>query len=123
MSQALRRVTWSPFTQDIERIEMPRKFTWPPFTIYYEKTDPVERVSHYIQMMSLYLHNDALMSKVLLLSLGLTAMRWFTSLRKGSIHNFGELIQSFGAWFVTCSKVPNLIGSLLSMRMRSGETL
>ena len=50
-------------------------------------------------------------------------MRWFNDLRKGSIQNFKELIEAFGAKFITCSKVPQPIGSLLSLRMRSGETL
>ena len=57
---------------------------WSPFTIYDGKTDLVEHVSHYIQMMSLYSHNDGLMCKVFPSSLGLTTMRWFNSLRKGS---------------------------------------
>ena len=95
----------------------------PPFTIYDGKTDLVEHVSHYIQMMSLYSHNDGLMCKVFLPSLGPTAMRWFNGLRKRSIQNFRELMQAFGARFITCSKVPQPIGSLLSMRMKSGKTL
>lgn len=74
-------------------------------------------------MISLYSYNDRLMCKVFASSLGPTTMRWFNDLRKGSICNFGELIQAFRARFITCSKVPQLIGSLLSMRMRSGKTL
>ena len=35
-----------------------RWFTLPPFIIYDGKTDPIEHVSHYIQIMSLYSHND-----------------------------------------------------------------
>ena len=31
-------------------------------------------------------------------------------------------MQAFGARFITCSKVPQLIVALLSMRIRSGET-
>ena len=123
MSRALRRAARSLFSDEIECMEMPRWFTRPPFTIYDGKTDPVEYVSHYIQMMSLYSHNDGLMCKVFPSSLRPTAMRWFNGLRKGSIRNFEELMQAFGARFITCSKVPQPIGALLSMRMRSGETL
>ena len=68
---------------------MPSKFTRLPFNSYDGKTDPVEYVSHYIQMMSLHSHNDALMCKVFPSSLGPTALRWFNVLRKCSIHNFG----------------------------------
>ena len=41
---------------------------------------------------------------------------------KGSIHNFGELIQKFGARFMTCSRVPQPVDVLLSMKMGIGET-
>ena len=50
-------------------------------------------------------------------------MRWFNGLRKGSIRNFRELMQAFGLRFITCSRVPQLIVSLLFVRIRSGETL
>ena len=50
-------------------------------------------------------------------------MRWFNGLRKGSIHSFSELIQEFGARFITCNQVPQPVDVLLSMKMRIGETL
>lgn len=50
-------------------------------------------------------------------------MRWFNKLEKGSIHNFEELIQDFGAKFMTCSLVPQPIDYLLLMSMGEGETL
>ncbi|XP_030936227.1 uncharacterized protein LOC115961375 [Quercus lobata] len=96
MSHALRKATQSPFSDDIERAPMPNRFTRPPFNSYDGKTDSVEHVSHYIQMMSLHTHNDALMCKVFPSSLGPTALRWFNGLQKGSIHSFAELIQEFG---------------------------
>ena len=74
-------------------------------------------------MMSLHTHNDALMFKVFPSSFGPSALRWFNGLRKGSIHSFSELIQEFGVRFVTCSRVPQLVDALLSMKMRVGETL
>ena len=119
----LSKAARSPFLEEIERTEMLRWFTCPPFTIYGGNTDPVEHVSHYIHMMLLYSHNDGLTCKVFLSSLGPTAMRWFNKLRKGSFKSFRKLIQQFGVRFITCSKVPQPINALLSMRMRSGETL
>ena len=74
-------------------------------------------------MMSLHTHNDALMYKVFPSSLKPTALRWFNGLRKGSIHSFAELIQEFGAQFITCSRVLQPMDPLLSMKMRVGETL
>ena len=71
---------------------MPSRFTRPLFNSYDGKTNPVEQVNHYIQMMSLHTHNDALMCKVFPSSLGPTILRWFNELRKGSIPSFFELI-------------------------------
>ena len=84
---------------------MPSRFTRPLFNSYDGKIDPIEHVSHYIQMMSLHTHNNALMCKVFPSSLGPTALRWFNGLRKGSIHSFAELIQEFGIRFITYSQV------------------
>ena len=99
------------------------RFTRPPFNSYDGKTDPVEHVSHYIQMMSLHTYNDALMCKVFPSSLGPTILRWFNGLRKGSIHSFVELIQDFGVWFMTCRRILQPVDALLSMKMGARETL
>ena len=102
---------------------MPSRFTQLPFNSYDGKMDLVEHVSHYIQMMSLHTHNDALMCKVFPLSLGPITLRWFNGLRKGSIHNFSVLNQEFSVQFITCSRVPHPVDVLLSMKMGAGETL
>ncbi|XP_023881004.1 uncharacterized protein LOC111993397 [Quercus suber] len=122
MSRALRRAARSPFSDDIERAQMPNRFTRPPFNICETKRDPIEHVNHYIHMMSLHSHNDALICKVIPSSLGLTALRWFNGLRKGPIHTFAELILEFGVRFVTCSQVPQLVDVLLSTKMKVEET-
>ena len=82
MSRALCRAARSPFSEEIEQAPMPSRFMRPPFNSYDRRTDPVEHVSHYIHMMSLYIHNDALMCKVFPSSLGPTALRWFNGLQK-----------------------------------------
>lgn len=101
---------------------MLRHFTRPPFTYYDGKTDPMEHVSHFTQLMALYSWNDGLLCKVFPSSLSPTAMRLFNGLKKGSIHNFEELVQAFRAYFVTCNQVPQPIDILLSMKMRGEET-
>ena len=119
--RALRRSARSPFLGDIEWAPMPSRFTRPPFNSYDGKMDPVENVSHYIQMMSLHSNNDALMCKVFPLSLRPTTLRWFNRLRKGSIHSFAELIQEFGVRFMTYSWVPQPMDALLSIKMEAGK--
>ena len=67
--------------------------------------------------------NEALMCKVFPSSLGPVAIRWFDALEDGLIRSFEELTRAFGARFVTYSRVPKPLDSLLSMAMREGETL
>ena len=73
--------------------------------------------------MAIHSKNETLMCKVFLSSLGLVAMRWFDSLRTSSINSFKKLTQAFGSRFITCSRVPRPLASLLSLSMREGETL
>ena len=63
------------------------------------------------------------MCKIFPSNLGLVAMRWFNGLRADSINSFKELTQAFDSRFVTCSRVPRPLDSLLSLSMREGETL
>ena len=73
--------------------------------------------------MAVHSGNEALMCKVFPSSLRLVAIRWFDALEEGSIRSFEELMKTFKARFVTYSRVPKSLGSLLSMAMRKGETL
>ena len=63
------------------------------------------------------------MCKVFLYSLGPMAMRWFDGPRANSIDSLKELTQAIGSHFITCTRVPWAIDSLLSLSMRDGETL
>ena len=83
----------------------------------------MEHVSHFNQKMAVHSKDKALMCKIFPSSLDPMAMRWFNGLRANSINSFKKLTQSFGAHFITCSKVPLPLGSLLSMSMREGKTL
>ena len=123
MSKALRQISKSPFTRRIDRAKLPHRFTQPIFTIYNGRTDPVKHVSHFNQRMAIHSRNETLMCKVFSSSLGPVTMRWFDRLDEGSINSFEELTRAFGARFVTCSRVPRPLDSLLSMVMREGETL
>ena len=63
------------------------------------------------------------MCKVFPSNLGPVVIRWFVDLKEGSISSFKDLTRAFGARFVTSSRVPQLLDSLLSITMREGETL
>ena len=85
--------------------------------------DAVEHVSQFNQMMAVHSKNEAVMCKVFPSSLGPMAMRWFDGLRPNSINSFKQLTQAFGSRFITSSRVPRPLDSLLSLSMREEETL
>ena len=123
MNVALSQVAKLPFTRRIEGASLPRRFNQPTFFLYNGQTNPVEHVSHFNQKMAIHSRDEALMCKIFPSSLGPMAMRWFNGLKANSIDFFKKLTQSFGARFITCSRVPLPLGSLMSMSMQEGETL
>ena len=123
MSKALQQISKSPFFRRINRARLPHQFSQPTFAIYNGRTDPVEHVSHFNKKMAVHANNEALMCKVFPSSLWPVAMHWFDALGERSIRSFEELTKAFGARFITCSRVPKPLNSLLSMSMREGETL
>ena len=123
MGKTLLQISHSPFSQRIERAELPCYFNQPTFIIYNGKTNLVKHMSQFNQRMAIHSKNKALMCEVFPSSLGPVAMRWFDSFEEGSIHSYEELTKVFKARFVTCSRVPRPLDSLLSMSMREGETL
>ena len=83
----------------------------------------MEHVSHFNERMVVHSKNETLMCKVFPTSLGPMAIRWFNSLKEGSLNSFKELTRAFGARFITCNRVPRPLDSLLFMTMQEGETL
>ena len=63
------------------------------------------------------------MCRVFPSNLGSMPMRWFDGQRTNSISSFKKLTQSFCSRFITCSRVPQPLDSLLSMSMREWESV
>ena len=123
MSKALNQISKSPFARKIEGATLPRRFHQPMFTIYNSRTDLVEHVSHFNHRMAVHSKDEALICLVFPSSLAPVAMKWFDSLRADSIDSFKELTWAFSSHFITCTRVPRRIDSLLSLSMREDETL
>ena len=83
----------------------------------------MEHVSQFNQRMAIYSKNEELMCKVFPSSLGPAAMRWFNGLKADSVDSYRQLTQAFGSRFVTNSRAPQPLSTLLSLSMRDGETL
>ena len=123
MKKALSQIFKSPFTRGIEKAKLPRRFHQPNFTMYSGRTDLVEYVSQFKQKMVVHSQDKALLCRVFPSSLGLMPMRWFDGIRMNSISSFKKLTQSFYSRFITCSRVPQPLNSLLPMTMREGESV
>ena len=91
--------------------------------MYNGRTDPVEHVSQFKQKMAVHSQDEALMCRVFPSSLGPMPMRWFDGLKTNSISSFKKLTQSFCSRFITCSRVPQPLDSLLSMSLRERESV
>ena len=91
--------------------------------MYNGRTDPMEHVSQFKQKMVVYSQDEALLCRVFPSSLGPMPIRWFDGLRTNSISSLKKLTQSFCFRFITCSRVPQPLDSLLSMSMREGESV
>ena len=96
---------------------MPNRFMRPPFNSYVGKTDPVEHVSHYIHMMSLHIHNDTLMCKVFPIESWIHDIKMVQWVTKGFNSQFHRVDSGDCAQFVTCSRVPQPVDALLSIKM------
>ena len=123
MKKVLSQISKSPFTREIEKAKLPRWFHQPMFVMYNGRTDPVEHISQFKQKMVVHSQDEALMCRVFPSSLGLMPMRWFDGLRIYFISSFKKLTQSFCSRFITCSRVPQPLDSLLPMSMREGESI
>ena len=123
MKKALSQISKSPFTWGIEKAKLARRFHQPTFTMYNGHTNPVEHVSQFKQKMAVHSQDEALLCKVFPSSLGLMPIKWFDGLRTNSISSFKKLTKLFCFKFITCSRVPQPLDSLLSMTMREGESM
>ena len=123
MSKTLDQISKSPFTRKIEGARLSRRFHQPTFTIYNGQMDPVEHVSQFNQRMTVHSKNETLMCKVFPSSLESITMRWFNGLKTNSIDSYKQLTQAFGSRFITYSRAPRPLNSLLSLSMREGEIL
>ena len=73
--------------------------------------------------MALWNHHDALMCKILSLSLGDLMLKWFDKLLAGSIRSFYQPNESFVARFVINTKTLKCVSSLLTLHKGKNETL
>uniref|UniRef100_A0A2N9IDL4 Uncharacterized protein n=1 Tax=Fagus sylvatica TaxID=28930 RepID=A0A2N9IDL4_FAGSY len=112
------RISHSPFSSRIERAKLPARIAPLNLITYNGKTDPAAHLSHYRRSMALYNGDDILMCRIFPSSLGDVALRWFDRLEHGSIHSWTELSEAFTTRFITNTRKPKEVDSLMALAMR-----
>jgi hypothetical protein len=116
-------VSSSPFTEEIERAELPEKFTAPHFEVYNSRTDPVAHIGHYQQRMALCRYNDPLMCRLFPSSLGEVMLRWFNQLEQGTVGSWSQMAEAFVGRFITNSRRPKVMDTLMMMKLGDNESI
>ncbi|XXG80828.1 hypothetical protein AAC387_Pa09g1601 [Persea americana] len=113
----------SPFSREIRKYSLPKKFNVPRFTLYDGTLDPAAHLRHYVQRMSVWGENDFLNCRGFSSSLGDLPLRWFCSLLGGSISSWGQLRTSFLEKFPAHRIIPKIDADLMALRMREDENV
>ncbi|KAM2239387.1 hypothetical protein ACFXTI_008945 [Malus domestica] len=91
LRQDMTNMSRSPFTDEIEQAEPPRKFSMPHFTSFKGDGDLERHLKHYQSVIVLYRNNDAFMYKIFTTTLQGKAQDWFHTLPPRSIWSFDDL--------------------------------
>ena len=123
MWKQLQQISYSPFSSRIKQARLLTKLSPLNPVSYNGKSDPVDHLSHYQQSMALYNGNNALMCRIFPSSLGKVALWWFDRLQHESICSWKELSKAFTTRFITNTRKPKEVDSLMALIMKSKETL
>uniref|UniRef100_A0A2N9G8J0 RNA-directed DNA polymerase n=1 Tax=Fagus sylvatica TaxID=28930 RepID=A0A2N9G8J0_FAGSY len=121
--KALDLISSSPFTDEIESVELPERFTAPRLETYNGRTDPVAHIDHYHHRMALWRYRDPLMCRIFPSSLGEVALRWFNQLERGSIGSWSQMAEVFVGRFITNSRRSRGLDTLMVIRLGTNESL
>ncbi|XP_070669108.1 uncharacterized protein [Malus domestica] len=127
VDEALRRdmtnMSRSPFADEIEQAEPPRKFSMPHFTSFKGDGDPERHLKHYRNAMVLYRNNDALMCKIFATTLQGEAQDWFHTLPARSILNFDDLSLVFTKEYSSYRSIKKKSDHLFNVKKNPKESL
>ena len=125
--EALRRemakISRSPFADEIEHAEPPRKFSMPHFTSFKGDGDPERHLKHYRSAMVLYRSNDALMCKIFATTLQGEAQDWFHTLPPRSVSSFDDLSLIFTKEYSSHRSIKKKSDHLFNVKKNPKESL
>ena len=95
----------------------------PNFFAYDGSSDPFDHITHYRQLMTLDIGNDALLCKVFPASLQGQALSWFHRLPPNSVDNFRDLSEAFVGQYLCSAQHKQNISTLQNIKMQENESL
>ncbi|GFZ09644.1 hypothetical protein Acr_21g0002430 [Actinidia rufa] len=109
-----------PFIDKVMRTRVSSKFKLPSqLGVYEGKTDPMDHLDSYKNLMSLQGYSDEVMCKAFSVTLKGSARSWFRKLTPGTIDTFDDLSRHFVANFMSCRKWRILV-TVVIMAMMEG---
>ncbi|XP_058183967.1 uncharacterized protein LOC131301614 [Rhododendron vialii] len=115
--------TDSPFTPEVMRRPLPRKFKMPQLEIFNGSTDPLDHLETYKSLMHLQAVPDEVMCRAFPVTLKGSARAWFNKLPPGSIRSFKELSTSFVSYFIAGQRYGKPATHLLTVKQGRWESL
>ena len=115
--------TESPFTDQVMRFTVPRKFKQPHLDSYNGSGSPVDHVRAYKAQMALATNADELLCLAFPSTLKGPAAQWFHSLKPRSVKEFKELSKLFISQFIGMHDRPQPDTQLLTVKQQKGESL
>ncbi|KAL2250130.1 UNVERIFIED_CONTAM: hypothetical protein Sindi_2486700 [Sesamum indicum] len=112
-----------PFNNDILVQVVEPGFRVPDLQRYDGTKDPYEHIAAFEMVMNLHGQPGPIMAKLFATTLTGKAQEWFTSLPRGSIESYEQLIQKFSFHFASKKKQKRSATHLFNIRQREDETL
>ncbi|XP_021808572.1 uncharacterized protein LOC110752264 [Prunus avium] len=122
LHKEIARVDCSPFTDEVERAALPKRFTMPSITLFKGDSDPESHLRHFKSAMILYKADDALMCKVFVMTLQGAAQDWFHTLPSASIGNFKEFALIFTKEYTSYRTVRKHADHLFNLHKKPDES-
>ncbi|KAH7844452.1 hypothetical protein Vadar_028123 [Vaccinium darrowii] len=115
--------TNSPFTPELMREPLPRKFNMPHLDTFSGTSDPLDHPETYKNLMMLQTVPDEIICRAFPITLKGNAQVWFNKLKPQSISNFKELSKRFVSYFIAVQKYSKPSTYLFSIRQGKHESL
>ncbi|KAM1404941.1 hypothetical protein ACFX2I_013379 [Malus domestica] len=116
-------ISKSPFTEEIEQAEPPRKFNMPHFTSFKGEEHPEKHLKYYRSAMILYQNNDDLMCKIFATTLQGETEDWLYTLPPQSIRSFDELSLVFTKEYSSYHSIKKKSNHLFNIKKNPNESL